>query len=163
MTVRGFRPLFVEYIPDRLEDGILYLSMEFATASHACACGCGREVVTPLSPVGWQMRYDGENVSLEPSIGNWSYPCRSHYWIKGGHVRWDKDIPQRAVEEGRERDRQARDSYYAGRSHALAPAAHTGQSAQTQPSVQLPAATREVIAPAPRTWWDKLVSAFRRR
>jgi len=34
-------------------------------------------VVTPLSPTGWSLIFDGETVSLYPSIGNWNFPCRS--------------------------------------------------------------------------------------
>ena len=41
---------FVEGIPERLEEGVLYVSILYATAMHLCACGCGREVVTPLTP-----------------------------------------------------------------------------------------------------------------
>ena len=37
-----------------------------------CCCGCGEEVVTPFSPAQWQMSFDGEAVSLHPSIGNWN-------------------------------------------------------------------------------------------
>lgn len=25
---------------------------------------------------------------LRPSVGNWSFPCQSHYWIDNGRVRW---------------------------------------------------------------------------
>ena len=80
---------FVEFVPEKLEPGTLYISMEYATASHKCCCGCGRDVVTPISPTDWQLTFDGRTVSLQPSIGNWSYPCRSHYWIKGDRVVWD--------------------------------------------------------------------------
>ena len=156
MKVNRFRPLFVEYIPDQLEQGVLYLSMEFATASHACACGCSREVVTPLSPVGWQLRYDGENASLEPSIGNWSYPCRSHYWIKGGQVRWDDEMPQWAIDEARERDRQARNRHYAQRTH---PAATVARVEEQLP--QSPAASQAASVSTTRALWNRLVSVFR--
>lgn len=77
---------FVEFIPDKLEDGILYISLEYATALHKCLCGCGREVVTPLSPKDWKMIFNGKTISLYPSIGNWQFPCRSHYWIENGLV-----------------------------------------------------------------------------
>lgn len=80
---------FVEFLPDKLESGVLYVSMQYATASHKCGCGCGRDVVTPISPTDWQLMFDGRTISLNPSIGNWSYPCRSHYWIKGNRVVWD--------------------------------------------------------------------------
>jgi hypothetical protein len=72
---------FVDYIPERLRPGILYVSMEYSTAAHLCPCGCNKEVVTPLSPKGWQLSYDGEVVSLWPSVGNRQLPCRSHYFI----------------------------------------------------------------------------------
>ena len=41
---------FVEFIPDELEHGIIYISIRFATASHLCCCGCGNKVVTPIRP-----------------------------------------------------------------------------------------------------------------
>lgn len=43
---------FVEFIPADLEEGIVYISVEYATAAHKCACGCGSEVNTPLTPTG---------------------------------------------------------------------------------------------------------------
>ena len=68
---------FVQYIPEALDEGVLYISVEFATASHACCCGCGNEVVTPIDPVGWTLSFDGVTVSLSPSIGNWQLSCQS--------------------------------------------------------------------------------------
>ena len=41
---------FVEFIPDELEQGTIYISIRFATASHLCICGCGNKVVTPIRP-----------------------------------------------------------------------------------------------------------------
>ena len=79
---------FVDYVPKQLDDGVLYVSIRFGTVVHRCACGCGEEVVTPLGPSEWTLTYDGRTVSLAPSIGNWSFPCRSHYWIDEGNVRW---------------------------------------------------------------------------
>ncbi|TNZ32157.1 hypothetical protein CGK50_24620, partial [Vibrio parahaemolyticus] len=34
---------FVRSIPKQLEPGILYVSMEYATAIHSCCCGCGNQ------------------------------------------------------------------------------------------------------------------------
>jgi len=154
VKVNRFRHQFVEYVPDQIEKGILYISTEFATASHACACGCGREVVTPISPIGWQFRCDGQGVSLTPSIGNWNYPCRSHYWIEGGRVRWDADMPQWAVQEGRERDRQATKRYYAARAQAA-------QVAEEAP--QLPPVTLQPNATPARSGLGALLSALWRK
>ncbi len=78
---------FVEFIPDKLEDGILYISFEYCIAIHKCVCGCGNEVVTPISPNGWELTFDGKSISLFPSIGNWNFACRSHYWIINNQVK----------------------------------------------------------------------------
>lgn len=97
----SLRHEFVEFIPDVLEEGTLYITMNLATAIHKCACGCGQEVVTPLSPRDWSMKYDGETVSLWPSIGNWSFPCRSHYWIVKNRIRPARRWSQAEVEVAR--------------------------------------------------------------
>ncbi|PWK68263.1 hypothetical protein LX99_04787 [Mucilaginibacter oryzae] len=83
---------FVEYVPEfeQVQEGILYISMPFATAVHRCMCGCGMEVVTPLSPKDWKLTFDGKVVTLNPSIGNWKFKCGSHYWIKKSVVVFDK-------------------------------------------------------------------------
>ncbi len=80
MRATSVRHKFVDVVPGQLERETLYVSIPFATAAHLCLCGCGHEVVTPLSPTDWRLIFDGATVSLEPSIGNWSYPCQSHYW-----------------------------------------------------------------------------------
>lgn len=77
---------FVELIPDVLEDGVLYISIPHCVTIHKCICGCGNEVVTPIAPNGWRLSFDGETVSLSPSIGNWNFECRSHYWIRNNQV-----------------------------------------------------------------------------
>ena len=56
---------FVEFIPEHLPEGTIYVSIRFATASHKCCCGCGKEVVTPLSPTDWKLTFDGETISLD--------------------------------------------------------------------------------------------------
>lgn len=83
---------FVRTVPRALEPGVLYLSMEYATAVHSCCCGCGERVVTPFTPTDWKLTFDGESISLHPSIGNWQLRCQSHYVIREGRVleagRW---------------------------------------------------------------------------
>src|SRR5438445_703184 len=78
--IDSVRHEFVESAPRQLEPGILYVSFKYSFVLHACCCGCGREVITPLSPAQWSLTYNGQAITLEPSIGNWSFPCRSHYW-----------------------------------------------------------------------------------
>jgi hypothetical protein len=103
---------FVESLPEALEDKTLYVCMEFATAAHKCCCGCGSEVVTPLSPTDWKLIYDGRAVTLHPSIGNWSFPCRSHYWIRGNCVEWAPSWSEAEIRAGRTHDRLAKDQYF---------------------------------------------------
>jgi hypothetical protein len=83
---------FVQYIPDLVEERMLYISIEFGTVVHKCMCGCGNEVVTPLSPTDWELIYNGETVSLYPSIGNWGFKCKSHYWIGRSKVKFCKEV-----------------------------------------------------------------------
>lgn len=112
MRIKQFSINFTEYIPEELEDGILYISMEYATASHKCACGCGQEVVTPFTPTDWKLIYDGESVTLTPSIGNWSYSCRAHYLIRHNKIVWANDMSSKAIERGRHKDMINKTKHY---------------------------------------------------
>lgn len=103
---------FVEFIPDDLKEGTIYVSIRFATASHKCCCGCGKEVVTPLRPTDWKLIFDGVSISLDPSIGNWSFACRSHYWIKRNKVKWAGQWSQEEITAGRARDSLAKAKYF---------------------------------------------------
>ena len=82
---------FVEYMPPVLDDGVLYVSIRFRLAVHRCCCGCGYEVPTGLSPDSWKLVFDGESISLSPSVGNWGLACQSHYWVRCNRVRWIED------------------------------------------------------------------------
>lgn len=104
---------FVEFIPEELKERTLYISIEYCTAVHKCCCGCGREVVTPLSPTAWKLIFDGKTVSLSPSIGNWSLPCRSHYFITKNKVAWAPKWTDKQIARGRSREARAREGYYA--------------------------------------------------
>lgn len=105
---------FVEAIPAQLDEGVLYVSIKYTTAVHHCLCGCGSEVVTPLSPTDWEMTFNGETVSLHPSIGNWSFPCQSHYWIRNNRVLWDRSWSKEEISTGRAQDVIRKRGYYEG-------------------------------------------------
>ncbi len=110
---------FVEHIPSTLEEGVLYVSIPFATAIHRCACGCGNQVVTPLSPVDWRLIFDGQTASLQPSIGNWNFPCKSHYWITRNTVRWAPRLSRKEIEAGRKLGRPAKRQSVGGKNAPL--------------------------------------------
>lgn len=111
MRSAEFSHRFVEFIPEVLEERTLYVSMKFATVIHKCACGCGKRVVTPLSPTDWKLLYDGRTISLTPSIGNWSFECRSHYWIRNNRASWAPSWSAEQVEAGRDQDRLSKEKY----------------------------------------------------
>jgi hypothetical protein len=105
-------PIFTDTIPAQLENGVLYISMKFHTASHNCACGCGKRIVTPFSPVAWQLTYDGKTVSLDPSISNSGSECLSHYWIINNQVKWSYKMSKQQINRVRERDLAEAVDYY---------------------------------------------------
>ena len=88
-------PVYVEYMPDVLEGGKLYTSKKYSIAIHSCPCGCGNRVVTPLDEIvtefgktvtempknGWILTEKRNRITITPSIGNYGFPCKSHYII----------------------------------------------------------------------------------
>jgi hypothetical protein len=89
--------------------------MLYGSAVHKCCCGCGEKVVTPFSPTDWKLTFDGETVSLHPSIGNWSFKCRSHYWIRENQIHWAPQWSDEEIEAGRQSDRHIKQRFFAAR------------------------------------------------
>jgi len=106
-------PVFVDSIPEELNEGVMYISETHNIIVHRCCCGCGLEVVTPLSPVDWQLRKNGQTISIKPSIGNWNYPCKSHYWIINNRVEWAGSISSHKIRQVQDRDRRDKKQYIA--------------------------------------------------
>ena len=137
---------FVRNVPRELDPGVLYISVEYATAVHSCCCGCGDRVVTPFTPTDWRMTFDGESVSLEPSVGNWNQKCRSHYVIRRNRVLEAGPWSIAQVEAERRRDKKAKAAYF-------------GKTADAQPSVvtqvddRAPStAVQETVHPSQSLW-----------
>jgi Family of unknown function (DUF6527) len=132
---------FVEYVPESLQPGVLYVSMQHATVVHSCSCGCGSEVVTPLSPAAWSLMYDGTSVSLYPSVGSWNLPCQSHYIIRRSRVVWATKWTQRQIEAAKSHDRALIEKYF-------------GQAASTTTaSTPLDEPEPSKAPPKKRRWW----------
>lgn len=102
----------VQYMPHELESGVLYIAEEFGAVAHLCACGCGTKVNTPLGPAEWSMEETPEGPSLYPSIGNWQTPCKSHYWIIRGEVRWARRWTAEEILVARDAEENRRRRYY---------------------------------------------------
>lgn len=134
---------FVRNVPRELEPGILYISMDYATAVHSCCCGCGDRVVTPFTPTDWRMTFDGESISLHPSVGNWNQKCRSHYVIQRGRVLEAGPWSQGQIEAERLRDKKAK-------------AAHYCAANGTRPELPASIPSGQSTAPHSRSIWTRL-------
>lgn len=139
---------FVDVIPKEPDEWVLYVSIEHAVAVHRCACGCGRKVVTPLAPIHWKLIFDGRSVSLSPSIGNHAFPCKSHYWLENGRVRWSYEMSRQEVEAVRAQDKRQRAAFYRDGGKDSAHPAPPSQPTSTQPS-------RQAQVETTRPWWKR--------
>lgn len=137
---------FVRNVPRELAPGVLYISMDYATAVHSCCCGCGDRVVTPFTPTDWRMTFNGESISLHPSVGNWNQKCRSHYVIQRNRVLEAGPWSNAQVEAERLRDKRAKAAHYGV----------TKEQAHDHPSTT---ATQGKVQPYPSIW-SRLKSWF---
>ncbi|WP_372718347.1 DUF6527 family protein [Novipirellula sp.] len=133
---------FVVHFPEQLDPGVLYISIDFKSVSHLCCCGCGEEVVTPLSPADWRITYDGKSVSLNPSVGNWNLPCRSHYFITNNRVRVAGQWTDEQVAAGKLQDRRATERQFGK-------------------PVQLP--RNDEVIPETKSWFSRILGFLLRR
>ena len=141
---------FVRTVPRELEPGVLYISMDYATAVHACCCGCGERVVTPFTPTDWRMTFDGETISLSPSVGNWNQKCRSHYVVQRGRILESGPWSDAQVETERRRDKKAKTAQF---SQLTSSAASVG-------SVRVPCVAVQEPEHRPSNVWSRIKSWF---
>jgi hypothetical protein len=122
---------FTNLIPDQLEEGVVHISVQYRVAVHLCPCGCRDRVVTPFSPVQWSLLFDGETVSLNPSIAG--VHCNAHYFITGSRVRWVRPLTQREREAASHRDAAAAAAWYQNASEDVG-GSHMGLGAPLRPT-----------------------------
>lgn len=153
-----FRHEVVGSIPEVLKPNTLYVTTDADVAGHLCACGCGREVITPLSPTDWSVSFDRQGATLYPSIGNWAFPCRSHYFISNGGVVWARNMSDKAIAQGRRRDKARKQRYY--EFQATTQSAPASKAAEKLPA--LPASTMTDIIKSGGeellAWWRRLLN-----
>jgi hypothetical protein len=99
------------------------------------------EVVTPFTPTDWKLTYDGEAVSLWPSVGNWKQRCRSHYVIDRGQVIESGSWSDAEVAAESRRDKAAKARHY-----------EVPETVVTPPPKPIP--TPQVVEP--EGWWSKI-------
>jgi hypothetical protein len=90
MKIFELKPIFIELVPELLQDGVIYISVKYCCAVHLCACGCGKKTVSPLNSKGWILTKNNNKISLRPSIGNfkWETPYHAHYYITDNKIEW---------------------------------------------------------------------------
>jgi hypothetical protein len=114
MKIEAVTPQYVDELPDELEEGVFYICEAFDLTAHRCCCGCGENVFNKLNPAKWRLeKMSDGTVSLFPSVGNWKYACKSHYWIRANQVIDAGAMNVRTIEAVQERDRRDRDRYIA--------------------------------------------------
>jgi Family of unknown function (DUF6527) len=147
MKISAVTHEFIELAPINLKPGVLYISHKYKNMLHLCFCGCGGKVVTPLSPTGWEVMFDGKSVSVYPSIGNWNFECKSHYWIQSGRVEWAQQWSQARIAAGFRRDREEKRQYYedAGTADPQPPASTTAADTEERPWDRLKAWIKSVL------------------
>ena len=82
-----YRYMPIEYIPDKLDPGIVYHNKEFEIAALLCPCGCGHRI-SLLVPDSHQIYSENGLVTIEPSISVCDSTCKSHFYIKSGNIKW---------------------------------------------------------------------------
>lgn len=105
MKTKRWRPVWVGDMPDVFTSGEIYISPTHRLTEHLCACGCGAEVSLPLDPSDWSISFDGETLSLYPSVGNERLPCKSHYVIRRSRTIWCREVSMLDATMKRENDR----------------------------------------------------------
>lgn len=153
-----FKHEMVASIPEILQANTLYITEEGDVAGHLCACGCGREVITPLSPTDWSIEVNRSGASLSPSIGNWAFPCRSHYFICDDIVVWARDMPDKAVAAGRERDQARKRRYYEHLAHEQEVPSLPETPASLMAAPTVPLSIWRCIGTAIICWWRRLIA-----
>lgn len=149
MKLQRLQHQFVDFIPEKLEPGTLYVSLEYNTTNHLCACGCGSEVVTILGPVDSSITYNGRGVSISTSIGNSNFPCKSHYWIEDNRVVWEARMTPQLTALSRAKDKALKAREY-GTERPV-----TGAQAPAEPAAAR--ATPSATVERPQSWWRRLL------
>lgn len=153
-----FRHEVVGSIPEVLKPNTLYVTTDADVAGHLCACGCGREVITPLSPTDWSVSFERRGATLYPSIGNWAFPCRSHYFISDGAVVWARNMSDKAIAQGRRRDKARKQRYY--ESQATPQSAPASKAAEAPPALPASAVTGIIKSSCEErlAWWRRVLN-----
>ena len=107
------RPRFVESIPPgRPPAGEFLISIKYGMGVLRCPCGCGNTMDVNIEPHRWSIKWDGEHISVCPSISSDWMGCRSHYWVRRNRIVWGYPISRTAEEKKEKEEAKARERIY---------------------------------------------------
>lgn len=98
--VDEIKPVLVLELPKSAKDmkqGVLYLKQNKEDGTyesfHLCPCGCGEPVYLQYGGKGWDLKLNMEgdelkSVTINPSVGCFDFPCKSHYFIRDNKIIW---------------------------------------------------------------------------
>ena len=64
-----------------------------------------------MNEAQWRVIKHDSTVSLWPSVGNWKYACRSHYWITESHIVIAPPMANSEITAVKQRDRRDKEVY----------------------------------------------------
>ena len=73
----------VKSLPEKMIQGVMYISDEYQTAGHLCLCGCGVSTAVPLGKDDWTYTDNEKGLTMSPSFLQ-RFDCKSHYIITEG-------------------------------------------------------------------------------
>jgi len=90
MKTEEIKPIYCDFIPEKILPGYIYISKKYEIAIHLCACGCGIKTATPISSGEWILTDINDSITLRPSIGNFmgELQYHAHYYITNGKIEW---------------------------------------------------------------------------
>ena len=87
MRTENFTIQKIDLVPalSSMFPGILYYDKQSGLSFHKCACGCGDIIILEHN---YKWNIDENTITISPSIGRMTAPCKSHYFIRNGKVVW---------------------------------------------------------------------------
>jgi hypothetical protein len=73
----------VLFIPENMESGLIYYSLEYNCSNHLCPCGCGSQTPLPIKDGEWTLDVRNGKTTITPSIQH-RFNFKSHYVITNG-------------------------------------------------------------------------------
>jgi hypothetical protein len=92
-------------------------------------------------------------VTLAPSIGNWNYACRSHYWIRKNQIQWAGSMSMTRIARIQEKDLEDTKQYARKLNQSKNKAAPLQTEAQSELSFHEPRPIDRIWKAIAR-WWS---------